>query len=468
MKHLLIVVFVFLFGSLHTKAQVQILDKNIGWRGDVELYSIKSGPAQRVFFLFSTDSIRVMVFDRPDSISKEFSVGRFLFDNFLGASKHGSNIYLFVRHRQPEGMLIYVFNLYDDPIQQSFVEFEGGDEKVIGSMSSGERFVYLTADRKKSQFILYNWHNEESSDTLIFPFKNEKVGDRLSFATLIKPETNIAKVYSEGESGDIIASKPNKLYLENDSVYFIMNNNDGVAAVYGFDIKKHRTFYREISPNNIYKSGSRSIRNNYVDNSFLFEGNLYFVSATYDNLDVSISDFNDGKLLQHVACTKTDVIPFKNTPIIQEGSSALLEFMDLGSAKPKELEKTSQLLKKMVNSTAAIEAVKDSAGISIAIGSYDRVVAGGYMTPNTTGFSSSWEPRTTWVNSTHFKMLVDSNNFSHIDGPIQRSFIARIDEYLKGVDVPKNGRTIFQSNGVNYLAYYDSKKRSVVLVKFAK
>lgn len=452
MKYSLIVVLVFLFRSLDCKSQVEILNKNIGWRGDVELYSLQTiDPMQPVLFLFSEDSIRVMVFDRPDSISKEFSVNRFLFDNFLGASKVGNKIYLFLRHRQPEGMLIYTFNLRDESVLQSFVVFEGDDEKVIGSMGSGERFVYLTADRKKSHFILYNWHDEETSDTLIFPFKNEKVWDDLSFATLIKPETNMAKVYNEGESGVIIASKPNKLYFKNDSVYFIMNNNDGVASIYGFDIKGHRTFYREITPNNIYKSGSKSVKNNYVDNSFLLGGNLYFVSATYDSLDIRISDFNTGRLLKSFTCTKTDMIPFRNTPIIQGGSS----------------EKTSQLLKKMVNSTAAIEAVRDSAGISIAIGSYNIVEVGGYMTPNTTGFSSSWEPRTTWVNSTHFRFLVDSNTFDHIDGSISSGLNVRIDKYLKDIDVPKNGKCILTIGGVYYLAYYDSKKRSFSLIKFS-
>ena len=145
------------------------------------------------------------------------------------------------------------------------------------------------------------------------------------------------------------------------------------------------------------------------------------------------------------------MIPFRNTPIIQEGSS----------------EKTSQLLKKMVNSTAAIEAVKDSAGISIAIGSYNIVAVGGYMTPNTTGFSSSWEPRTTWVNSTHFRMLVDSNTFDHIDGSLPPGLNLKIDKYLKDIDVPKNGKCILTIGGVYYLAYYDSKKRSFSLIKFS-
>jgi hypothetical protein len=467
MKLPLIAVFVFLSASFESEAQVEILNKNIGWRGDVELYSIKTdSPQQRLLFLFSADSIRMLIFDHPGIISREFYVNRFLYDNFLGASKDGDRVYLFLRHRQPEGLLNYVFNLKAQTVDQSFVPFETGEEKMIGSLGSGGRFVFLTADRKKSQFILYIWQNEESYDTLNFPFKNNKVGDQLSFATLIEPETNMAKVYSEGESGVIIASKPNKLYLVGDSVYFIMNNNDGVASIYGFDIANKKSFYREISPNNIYKSGDKSIKNNYVDNSFLKDDNLYFVSATYNNLDISISDFNTGKLLKDFTCTKTDLISFKNTPILEEGSSALLEYTEPGSTKPKETEKTSQLLKKMVNSKSSIEAINDSGGISIAVGSYNNVVAGGYMTPNTSGFSSSWEPRTTWVNSTHFKMLIDSKNFEHIDGRMKQSLNVRIEEYLKGIEVPKNGKTIFNIEGNHYVSYYDNKKRSLVLIKF--
>ena len=462
----MILALVFLFKSFNGKSQTEILNKNIGWRGDVELYSLKTNnPNQCVFFLFSEDSIRVMFLDHSGNISREFNISRFLYDNFLGASMKGNKIYLFVRHRKPLGILTYVFNLEDEYINQYFMAFEGGDEKIIGSLGSGQHFVFLTANRKKSQFNLYDWHSLEFSDPLIIPFKNDKVGSHLTFSSTIAPETNIAKVFSDGQSGDVIAAKPNKMYLIKDSVYFIMNNNDGFSYIYGFDLVTDSSFYQELVSNNVYKSGDKSVRNNYADNSFLMDGRLYFVSVTYDNLDFSISDIKSGRNLKNFTSTKSNMIPFKNTAIIQEGTSVSPENAVTGSDESKE---TAQLFRKMVNSGVAVEAISDSLGIAVTIGSGKYVLTGEYDAPTTNGFLSSWEPRTTWSNSTHFSMLLDSNTLDQMKGIMQQGLNIRIEKYLKGMDVPKNGKTVFNMEGVYYLAYYDSKKKSVVLVKFGR
>ena len=458
----LIFILAFILQSLEGKSQVEILSKNFGWRGDVKLYSLKtSNPKQRVLFLFSEDSIRIMFFDGPENISKEFSVGRFLWDDFLGACKYEDDIYLFLRHRKPDGILRYIFNLKDEPVQQSIAVSED-DEKVIGSLGSEDHFIYLTVDKKRSLFILHSWLDEDNADSLQIPFKNDKVWSNLTFSTLVDPKTNIAKVYDEGESGDVIVSKPNKLYLIKDSAYFIMNNNDGVASVYGADLTAHRAFYREFVPNNIYASGNKSVRNNYVDNSFLAGPNLYFVSATYDSLDLTVSDFKTGRVLKQFGCAKTDIIPFRNTPIFQEGST-LTENLETGTDLSKE--KTAQLFKKMVNSSVAVEAVADSGGIAITIGSCKNTITGDYDAPATNGNSSSWEPRTAWVNTMHFRMLADKKTFNHIEGGMRQSINVRIDKYLKGIDVPKEGKTVLEFEGEYYLAYYDSKKRALVLIK---
>jgi NADPH-dependent 7-cyano-7-deazaguanine reductase QueF-like protein len=459
-------ILVFILKSLDGKSQVEVLNKNIGWHGDVKLYSLKtSNPTQRVLFLFSEDSIRIMFLDRPDNLSKEFSIAKYHWDDYLGACMYRDNIYLFLRHRDPEGILRYIFDLKNESVDQSISVLTEGGEKVIGSLGLGEHFIYLTVDKKKSVFIFRSWLNEEFADSLQIPFKNDKVWNRLTFSTLVVPQTNIAKVYNEGESGDVIASKPNKLYLINDSAYFIMNNNDGIASVYGADLAAHRPFYKELIPNNIYTSGNKSVRDNYVDNSFLTGDKLYFVSATYDSLDLTVSDFKTGQVLKRFGCTKSDIIHFRNTPIIQEGSSNLTENLESGADELKEKEKTAQLLKKMVNTSVAVEAVADSGGIAITIGSSKNTITGDYDAPATNGHSSVWEPRTTWINSTHFRMLIDKNTFSHIAGDMRQSLNSRIDKYLKGMDVSKNGKTVLEFEGLYYLAYFDSKKRAVVIIK---
>jgi hypothetical protein len=65
----------------------------------------------------------------------------------------------------------------------------------------------------------------------------------------------------------------------------------------------------------------------------------------------------------------------------------------------------------------------------------------------------------------HFRMLVDKSTFKHIEGGMRQSINVRIDKYLRGMDVPKNGKAVLEFEGEYYLAYYDSKKRALVLVK---
>jgi hypothetical protein len=473
-RFLLTALVVLYFGTL--SAQEIIHEEQIGWRGsDISLSTIpdKNGNSH-CLVLVNDDSIRCLQLDQSEKIIGEFHLPRLNREKVLGGFIKEGKIYLFLDYRYPPSLHNYVLDPATGSITQNLVAFELKKEKVVDRLNAGDHFLYFTINKKTSEFIIYDWHSQEEMDTIRYHFEDEEVWNDISVSSGFTRDVNVAKVDEAGDCGEDIAGNPNKIYLRGDTLYLLMNKNRGLTRVYSFNTKTKQVSYRSIIHNKI---GENKIdQPGYVDNSFLYDSKLYFVSASSERLAVQVLDFNSGTILKKFITERDDSISFKNTPIIQEGSVPILY---VSFSKTRELEKTRQLLRKMVSGNAVVSAIYDSMGIAITIGSYQRYTqtSGGGGTWMQTGGSAGGVPtmtyvptggfsRSTWTKATRFRMSLDKISLEHIPGEMQKSINDRIEDYTATVKIPEGAENLFFRNDHYVYIYYDKKLRSLVFSRF--
>jgi hypothetical protein len=74
-------------------------------------------------------------------------------------------------------------------------------------------------------------------------------------------------------------------------------------------------------------------------------------------LKLVIQNFQSGKILNSFRTLEKDTISFKNTPIIQDGGNSIYT-----ANAERNLEKTKQLLRKMLNGEAVITGIINQKG----------------------------------------------------------------------------------------------------------
>jgi hypothetical protein len=480
-QNLLLAAF-FICGTL--SAQEVIHEEPIGWRGgSIELHTIrdKSGN-QQASILVNDDSIRVFLLNRQeDSIISEFDMSRVNQEKLRGGFIDQGKIYLFCSYKFPHGLHNYVINTRDGMIGQNLVIDEGSKEKVIDWISAGDHFLFFTINKKTSQFIIHNWRNQEDEDTFSYHFSDKSIWESISKSYGFSRDVNVAKVDEAGLPDVDVAGNQNKIYLVHDTLFLLLNTNMGITKVFTFDTRNKSISYREIKNEPIKilhnmvarghgeQTAVEIAEGEYVDNSFLLDDKLYFISATEDRLHIMVSDFYSGKELQRFSAQREDTITFKNTPVIQEG-----KFYGFGVTR--ELTKTRQLLRKMIAGNAVIAALNDSSGISLMIGSNKEMQqmgsGGGTFMPtggslNTVTFvPSAGFSRSTWTKSVRFRMLLDTNDLHHIPGDMQTSINDRIEAYTENIKIPDGAENLFLQDGRYTYIYYNKKQKSLVFVRF--
>jgi hypothetical protein len=452
------------FGIL--SAQKIIHEVPVGWNGSgIELNTIQDKYGSRhATFLLNDDSIRVYFLNQHDSIENVFNISRIYGEKIRGGFIDLHKIYLFCIYKIPHLPRIvlhnYVFNLDDGKISQKSIESAPSKTLSIDRISAGDHFLNFSVDKKKSEFIFYDWRNQDSSENFNYLYTDKITWEDISDTRdAFSSDLNISKVEGSALPGAETARKQNKLYLIHDSLFLLLNKNDGITKIFAFDSKGKQGSYREIKNEPVKKvvTYTNTDRDNsrvteetrgYVDNSYLLDGKLYYVSASHERLNISITDFFTGIELQKFTLGMEDSISFINTPILQEGDI-------YGFDVTKELSKTKQLLRKMVAGYLVITAVYEGPGVALTIGS-DKLI----YHPDGHGFN------TISTKSIRFRMLLDSTTLRQIPGELQMSIIDRVEEFMKGVNIAGGAENLFLQEGKYIFIYYDKKRQSLAFARF--
>lgn len=478
MKQRLVLLFALIL-SYSLSAQNKIYEEAIGWRGkNIELHTISDRDKQEnAVFLMNFDSIRIFLLDNTATVIRQIRLRRDLGEKLLGGFiREGKlSIFMHIEHGEPH-MHGWTFDLQTGSGEEYYIPFAMGEEKMGERISAGDHFLCFAANKKTGQLVLYDFRDGKHYDSLHYRFPTDGIWKDLTKSAGISRDLNVAKFDQEGESSPDNANKPNKLYLIGDTLYLLMNVAVGVTGIFHFDLVNRQVAYREIIENEVGNTGP--VPAGYADNFYLLDGKLYFVSVTPDTLTVQVRDFFSGALMRQYIVGSQDTISFKNTPIIQEENDK-----DGRDKTTRELTKTRQLMRRMLNGKAVIMAdEQDSGRLALSVGSFlssgrqwgsGGGGGGGMWTGSpVTGMTYSYMPSggfyrlRAWTKSARFKMLLDSATLTHLEGDMPMSINDKIETYTEGTPIPPEGENLFRNNGSYIYGYYDRDDHKIILVKF--
>ena len=464
MQKIVIALFFILFTACVAplRAQHKQMEQFVGWYGNhIELHTISDKAKQQsCSFIVNDDSIRALVLNNQARVLQQFTLPIISGEKVLGGFFKNGQVYLFTEKRKNDELHIWMLDIATGKTAEKKQDFDLKKEETVDRISCGDRFLYFTVDKKMSEFIIYNFTNEVDYTTLRYKF-GEGVWNDLTSGFLFR-SIDVEKVDVEGTCSMEVAQNPNKLYVQNDTLFLVMNSHKDSTSIYGFDLLNNKVATRTIS----HRTGMSLSDESSSENSFLLHGKLYYVRATFDSLHIQVLNFHTGQLLKTYSAGKDDEIAFKNTPIVQEGSVTFANTV-------REL-KTKQFLRKLVNGDAIITATQTGNNrVEIVVAMYKKITKrnDGRWVGGPPGSPQMYVPsnnftRNSWTKSTRFKMLLQADTFEFIDGMAGRSINDRIETYTADLKNEPEAENLFMSNGQYYYAYYDKEERKMVVLKF--
>ncbi|MGB6268995.1 MAG: hypothetical protein WBF67_08300, partial [Olleya sp.] len=243
------------------------------------------------------------------------------------------------------------------------------------------------------------------------------------------------------------------------SIYLTFDVNDEATHLYKIDLEKLNLDY-QLYP--YPKSENHEFKN---FNSFIYEDNIYQIAASKEALKFVISDF-DHKSIKEFNIYKEQSISFKNSPIIQEGQTAL------PFVTKRELEETKKYLRKINAGNIGLSVTKNKEQYYITIGGFQIVPQQGIMTPvntvngNFTGYNTTYLSYNSYstTKSTYFNSILDLN-FNHVKGKLKENIFDQIEGFKSKLKYT-SGEDLFYHNNNLYFGYFNQKESTYHLVKF--
>ncbi|HEV7423925.1 MAG TPA: hypothetical protein VGO21_01920, partial [Candidatus Paceibacterota bacterium] len=273
-------------------AQSLINSKHIGWSGSqIILQTIHDkSVALHASLLENQESFKVILYDRAFTEIHEYNISRLNQEELNAGFIRDGKIYLFCDYKSPAGFHNYTIDISSGEIKDELVLSDKRKEKLIDRISSGDYALWLGIDKKNSNFVIYNWRNQQDMDTIIYHFKDPEMWDAITKSgNVFSRDVDVAKIDEAGLPDIQSVSAMNKVYLMHDTLFLTMNRNQGNTIVYAFDLYNKTANDRLIENEPVKReydpiTEKNIVEKDYVDNSYLLNGKLFFISATNESM----------------------------------------------------------------------------------------------------------------------------------------------------------------------------------------
>lgn len=440
----------------------------VGWRaGEVQLHTISSkDKRQHCLFVVGGDSLRALVVDAAMQPIKEWTIRHRPEERILGGFIHGDVIHLFSKKAFDKGLHSYSFNKASGQHWERMTPFDPDKEKFVDRLNAGDRFLWLTSVKKSSEIVVYDFSSDSTYTSFRYQFPGideEEVDGRHYFKKAIYAE----KIITAGEPDLKSVQSADKIYIQGDSMYLLIDEVRKPTRAFIFDLLNKKVTER----NFLHEVGTLPPKTNAAANSFLLGNNLFYVQVTFDSLWVEVSNIHSGAVIRQFRAGADSSIAFKNTPIIQEGGF-------LGGNSSRELERTKQLLRKMINGKPVVMAVKQNNRIVLTVASYSETSGGGGGAGQWVNSGAAGAPvffpsgggfaRNGWTVSAGFPSLLEPGTFEHTKEEFRGSVNdwASIFADKEDMRVSRVGENLIESDGRYYYACYDKKEHRLVIAAF--
>ncbi len=355
------------------------------------------------------------------------------------------------------------------------LDFRLKKETYLHAISHNNKFYILSIDFKS--VLKLSEFDAGKETTTEYPlakieFEKSRDGSRNYLHQVVKTGGSNAVGTSlvelvDGQSPNSIetASKNNKLYVDNNIMRLVVDRDKERTQVIEISLTNKsldlKTFEQ---PMDLMDTSSR------IDsNSYLYDDKLFQVLVSKQQLALTVRDYNTGELLKTIELFKDQDITIANSPIIQEGG-------DFESYR--ELEKTSQLLRKMTAATPGVPVYEKNGIYEITLGGSQEIATGGPMMAGGFGFggaiggiivAATINPTFgaynsyTRTKSTYFISLFDQE-FNHVAGQVVPNVFDQIRDYTEDKNATIETLERYQGNFI--YGYYDKNENQYKLVQF--
>ncbi|MFC4633618.1 hypothetical protein ACFO3O_06845 [Dokdonia ponticola] len=459
MRHLIFLFLCFLSQIVTCQEPFLTFDHTVNTLGKkpTQLFSAVF-PENDTFLIFIEDSKQLSVYEfdkNGDEKAQGFSFPNFAkkYPNIGGYTQQNDIYTLFLSTTNKKKWAIVTLDFAYKSFSLEEVKLDIKGDRVLESLTYNGKHYLFTVQRDSSTFEVYAMNPEGGVTTQIFPFEDVEFGegrrtisnvDRLlhgSFtrdATIIDSDSPISLESSKSRA---------KFYQDEALITFTIDASKNTTFYLQFDLENNTSSSQTISKASFDKDVISA-----KSNSFIFEDKLFIFKVSSDEMDFSIFNVDSMENLASFSARKGTPIPFKNTPIIQEGGQ-------LDSYR--ELEKTSKFLRKVANSNPAIAVFKERDQYIITLGGTEEItnggggmfivgggLAGAVVSGLVTGIANATFYQYnayTYTKSARFQMVLDSNLQFVPDAEVPLNVFDEIGEFTEETS-PKVLQTVFKLN----------------------
>lgn len=356
-------------------------------------------------------------------------------------------------------------------------KFDFDKEKYLETVHYNDELYLITATRD-NEFIIKKLNaSHQFSEVKRFTIEATERDQKLlksGFFTIGlfgKRTGNVVKIDNRVPNAIEQTAKSNKIYQKDNLVYLTIENDEALKST--LHIINLETFSLQTKVYD-YPRGLKDDLKEY--NSFILDEYLIQLGSSRDEMVMHIKDF-DGTLLKEHYIDRDKPIAIKNSPIIQEGQTALI------FVNRREMEETSKFLRKVTSGNIGVTAYKNKGEYYFTIGGYKDVSrggggmmmggVGGVATPITTGggqtimvtYNPTFYSYSSYnsTKSTFFNTVFDTQ-FNYVEKEEEANIFERIKAFKKEVKYD-TAEDVFFHQDVLYFGYFDGKAKQYHLYK---
>ncbi|XMO87792.1 hypothetical protein AAFN75_05770 [Algibacter sp. AS12] len=340
---------------------------------------------------------------------------------------------------------------------------------------SHKNILYVLSTSKKDDEIIIRKLNADyefeiiKSHTLKLE-KNQKLytQDFLSIGFWATIEPNVVKIDNRIPNAIEQVSKENKIYVQNDNLYLTFDNSTEFTVVYSIDLVNFSIEKKKYN----YPKGKIDEFKKF--NSYFFDNKLFQIASSNKEMIFEVKSL-ENEVLKSYYFNKETPIDIKNSPIIQDGNTAL------PFVTKREFEEASKFLRKISSGNLGVSVYKKDDAYHFTIGGVKDVSysTGAPMimsgpTPITINNQVHYMPSPNPVfssyqsyagtKSTYFNTKLDLD-FNYLKGEVDDNVFEKIKNYSESLK-HMSGEDVFFHKDQLLFSYFDMKNAEFNLVKF--
>jgi hypothetical protein len=329
-------------------------------------------------------------------------------------------------------------------------------ESIITSFQANNTFYILSQKELEQKLKLYIFKDGKKEEKILdfqpFKFQNKKtevlsLNQILDVCPVEKIETNQFNPLFKG-------TQKTKLYVLKNRLLLTLDHNFKETQAFDIDLN---TF--EIQEKKFPQTATK--KQTGLSNSYYHENKIYQLTTNEDELLFEIKEYQSGESIKNIPVSKTDSIPFKNSPL----------WIQMDSQKPKKLKNTAKFLQRLLFSNVGLTVYKTPKAILITLGgtndgqsNYDlstgiNASISGNFTDIAYDLLNYAGPTTVYFESVFDKKLQHSKLEQE---PLAVDFISRFREEHYEVSLP----SIIRYKNYYIFGYYDTYAKQYVMRKF--